>query len=159
MESIIAIIESEIRRPVILEGLSKDLSYSAIADKLGVERNTIQRDIRKMQYNKDLALKKAYNEREKYKKSKHKKYIKKIETRFQRMTGISLEEKMFKNMVHYYKKDIKRIMKSKNESAEISKLSSKIRKILVRNKIIKRGAGKYELTQIALKQFTEREDN
>ena len=155
--------EREIRRPIILEGISKDLSYSAIADQLGVTRYIVQKDIRTMQYNKDPELRKVYNEREEYKKNKHKKYVKKIETRFHRMTGISLEEKMFRNMIHFYKKEIGRVIGSENESLEIGNLSNKIRKIFIRNKIMKRGGSKYELTSktrsFYYKQLRKRGDN
>ena len=45
--------DRESRRFTILEGISKDLSYSDIATQLGVNRWTIHCDIRKMQHERD----------------------------------------------------------------------------------------------------------
>ena len=48
--------------------------------------------------------------------------------RFQRMTGITLEEKSFRNMIDYNKSALMKILKSEDQYAAIVKLPKSIRK-------------------------------
>jgi predicted DNA-binding protein YlxM (UPF0122 family) len=134
------------RRFTILEGISKDLSYSEIAAQLGVNKWIISSDIRKMQHERDLELRQMYQKKKELIKANKQMSAQKRDNRFYGMTGMTIDEKMFQNMIHFHKHELKKAMGSKNESKEISKLSSNVRKILKRNKIINRGCGKYEIT-------------
>jgi len=81
----------------------------------------------------------------------------KRDNRFYRMTGMTIDEKMFQNMIHFHKPELKKVMSSKDESNEISKLSRKVRTILQRNKIINHGWGKYEITPEARDFLTSKQ--
>ena len=139
------------RRPTILEGISKNLTYTEIAVQLGVKRWTVNSDIRKMQYNRDPELKQVYQKRDELTQANKQKSAQKQETRFIRMMGMSIDEKMFQNMISFYKPELKKVIGSKNESKALSKLSSNIRKTLKRNNIITQGWGNYDITPKARK--------
>ena len=143
--------ERAIRRPTILEGISKNLTYTEIAVQLGVKRWTVNSDIRKMQYNRDPELKQVYQKRDELTQANKQKSAQKQETRFIRMMGMSIDEKMFQNMISFYKPELKKVIGSKNESKALSKLSSNIRKTLKRNNIITQGWGNYDITPKARK--------
>ena len=143
--------ERESRRPTILKGISKNLTYTEIAEQLGVKRWTVNSDIRKMQYNRDPELKQVYQKRDELTKANKQRSAKKQETRFIRMMGMSIDEKMFQNMISFYKPELKKAIGSKNESKALSKLSSNIRKTLKRNNIITQGWGNYDITPKARK--------
>ncbi len=102
-----------------------------------------------MQYNRDPELKQMYLKREELNKANRKMFAKKQDARFLVMTGMTIDEKMFQNMISFYKPELKKVMNSNNESNAISKLSNKVRKTLKRNKIIINGRRKYEITQKA----------
>ena len=138
--------DRESRRFTILEGIGKDLSYSEIAAQLGVNKWIISSDIRKMQHERDLELRQMYQKKKELIKANKQMSAQKRDNRFYGMTGMTIDEKMFQNMIHFHKHELKKVMGSKNESKEISKLSRNVRKILQRNKIINRGCGKYEIT-------------
>jgi len=138
--------DRESRRFTILEGIGKDLSYSEIAAQLGVNKWIISSDIRKMQHERDLELRQMYQKKKELIEANKQMSAQKRDNRFYGMTGMTIDEKMFQNMIHFHKHELKKVMGSKNESKEISKLSRNVRKILQRNKIINRGCGKYEIT-------------
>jgi len=138
--------DRESRRFTILEGIGKDLSYSEIASQLGVNKWIISSDIRKMQHERDLELKQMYQKKKELIKANKQVSAQKRDNRFYGMTGMTIDEKMFQNMIHFHKHELKKVMGSKDESKEISKLSRNVRKILTRNKIINRGCGKYGIT-------------
>jgi len=138
--------DRESRRFTILEGIGKDLSYSEIAAQLGVNKWIIRSDIRKMQHERDLELRQMYQKKKELIKANKQMSIQKRDNRFYGMTGMTIDEKMFQNMIHFHKPELKKVMGSKNESKAISKLSRNVRKILQRNKIINRDCGKYEIT-------------
>ena len=138
--------ERESRRYTILEGISKDLSYSDIAAELGVNKWIITSDIRKMQHERDPELKQMYQKKKELIMAKKQMSAQKRDNRFYGMTGMTIDEKMFQNMINFHKPELKKVMGSKNESKAISKLSKNVRKTLQTNKIIIRGCGKYEIT-------------
>jgi hypothetical protein len=51
------------------------------------------------------------------------------------MTGMTFQEKNFKNMINYYKAELQVIYKSQDERVAISNLSKNVRKTLKRNDI------------------------
>ena len=154
----------ESRRFTILEGISKNLSNSEIAAQLGVNRWIINRDIRGMKYNRDPKLRQMYQKRKELIKANKQVSAQKRDNRFYGMTGMTIDEKMFQNMIDFHKPELEKVMGSKDESHEISKLSRNARKILKRNKIINYGWGYYEITPkarnfLTSKQFHVSENN
>ena len=99
-----------------------------------------------MKYDKDPELKKRYLERDEFINLNKNKQAKKIQSRFLRMTGLTIEEKMFQNMAFFYRSELKKILNSKDENKTICKLSNNIRKTLQRNNIITKGWGKLVIT-------------
>jgi len=99
-----------------------------------------------MKYDKDPELKKRYIERDELINLNKNKQAKKIQSRFLRMTGLTIEEKMFQNMAFFYRSELKKILNSKDENRAICKLPKNIRKTLQRNKIITKGWGKLVIT-------------
>jgi len=146
----------ESRRFTILEGIGKDLSHSQIASQLGVKKWIVSSDIRKMQHERDQDLRQMYQKREELINSKKNMIAQNQEKRFYRMAGMTIDEKMFQNMIYYHKLELKRVMVSKNENTEIRKLSRKVRKTLERNKIIKHGGGRYVLSRKAREFMTSK---
>lgn len=138
--------DRESRRFTILEGISKDLSNLEIASQLGVDKWIVSSDIRKMQHERDPELRQMYQKKKELIMAKKQMSAQKRDNRFYGMTGMTIDEKMFQNMIHFHKPELKKVMGSKNESKAISKLSRNVRKILQTNKIIIRDCGKYEIT-------------
>jgi len=62
------------------------------------------------------------------------------------MTGMTLKEKSFRNMIDFYKPSLKAIMKAKDQNAAIMKLPKSARGPLVRNGIITKGWHGREIT-------------
>ena len=149
--------DRESRRFTILEGISKDLSYLEIASQLGVNKWIVSSDIRKMQHERDPKLGQMYQKKKELIMAKKQMSAQKRDNRFYGMTGMTIDEKMFQNMIHFHKPELKKVMASKNESNEISKLSRNVRKILQRNEIINRGCGKYEITPKARDFLTSKQ--
>ena len=138
--------QRESRRFTILDGISKNKSHTEIALQLGVTKSIVGYDLRKMTYNRDSELKKSYLERDELINLNKNKKAKQLQSRFLRMTGITIDEKMFQNMVFFYRSELNKILNSKDENRAICKLSKNIRKTLQRNKIITKGWGKLVIT-------------
>ena len=99
-----------------------------------------------MKYDKDPELRKRYLERDEFINLNKGKRVKKLNSRFLRMTGLTIDEKMFQNMIFFYRSELKKILNSKDENRTICKLSKNIRKTLQRNEIITKGWGKLVIT-------------
>ena len=130
-------------------GVARSLTYSDIAEQLGVKRWIVSSDIRKMQKDKDIELVEMYQKRQELINSKKQVNAQRQDTKFIEMTGMSIDERMFENMIIFYKLELRKVLKAKDESEKISKLSRKVRRILERNNIITRDWGKYEITSKA----------
>lgn len=147
------------RRPIILKGISQDLKHSEIAAQLGVNRWVIMNDLRYMQYNGDSELKQAQEAQRQIRAKKRsitirdKTYIKHNE-RFLRMTGMTLQEKTFRNMIDFYKPELLKILKSNEQSAAIMNLPKNIRRTLMHNGIITDGRHHREIASDARKYLT-----
>jgi hypothetical protein len=74
--------------------------------------------------------------------------------RFRRMTGITLEEKSFRNMIDYNKSALMKIMKSEDQYAAIIKLPTSIRKTLKKNGIIPARCQDNEISERAQEYLT-----
>jgi hypothetical protein len=129
-------VEQEERREALLEGISQNLSFSELSAKLGVRRGTLIRDIRVMRWSNDPGLVEAkrlakvrVDEKKHLVSDGH-------EARFMQMTGMSIGDKTFENMVFFYRSEILSILNSSDSSAAIRKLPSGVRKTLIHNKIL-----------------------
>ena len=147
------------RRPNILKGISQDLKHSEIADQLGAYRGLIMSDIKLMRRNGDLGLKQAekaqvqVREKKVLLLKKEKKHFKQNE-RFLRMTGITLQQKSFSNMIDYNKRALLKILRSEDQNSAIMKLSKNIRKTMRRNGIITKRWKDNEITERAQEYLT-----
>jgi len=134
-------IAREKRRLIILKGLSQDLKHSDISAQLGANRWVIMSDIKFMRRTGDLGLEKAEATQVQVRKkkvllfTKEKRHFKQNE-RFLGMTGITLQEKSFRNMIDFNKHELLNILKSEDQHAAIIKLPKSIQKTLKRNGII-----------------------
>ena len=138
--------KQEKRRSTILEGLSRNLKTSDIASQLNVDEWVILNDIKKMKYHKDPELRQAYETANRRKREKKKFIATRDENTFQDITGMTLQEKSFRNMLHYYKPELLDILNSEDENLAIQKLSSSDKRCLRQNGIITPKLGKSELT-------------
>jgi hypothetical protein len=138
-------LERDKRRPVIIRGIHKDLRHSTIAKQLGVTKRIIMNDVQFMQHNKDLELEKALKSQEKIRENKQS--LASINNaKFEDMTGMSFQEKSFRNMIEYNKHELMKIINSKDQHAAIMKLPKSIRKSLINNGIITSGWKKSEIS-------------
>jgi hypothetical protein len=141
--------ERQERRPIILEGISQGLKHSEIATQLGVDRWLIKDDLKFMRKNGDPELKEARKAQEQFRVNKPS-VASKSNERFLSMTGITFQEKSFRNMVDFNKHELMKILNSKNQHAAIMSLPKSIRKTMKRNGIITGGWHKSEITIITL---------
>jgi len=110
-----------------------------------------------MKYDRDPKLRQMYQKREELIKVNRQLLAKIHEKRFYGMTGMTFNEKTFRNMINFHRPELEKVMDSKDESHEISKLSRNARKILKRNKIINYGGGYYEITPKARNFLTSKQ--
>lgn len=66
--------------------------------------------------------------------------------RFLRMTGMTLQEKSFRNMIDFNRHELMKILNSKDQNAAIMKLPKSVRKPLMHNGIITSGWHSREIT-------------
>ena len=149
----------EKRRHIILKGISQDLKHSVISDQLGANRWVIGSDIKFMRRNGDLGLKQAEKAQAQVREKKvllikEKQEHFKQNERFLSMTGITLQEKSFRNMIDYNKRELLKILKSKDQHAALIKLPTNIRKTLKRHGIITNKWHDNEITERAEEYLT-----
>jgi hypothetical protein len=158
LENVVARIK---RRPIILEGISRDFKHSEISARLGAARWVITSDIKFMRRNGDVGLKRAEKAQAQIREKKavilaEKKEHFKQNERFLDMTGITLREKSFRNMIDFNKHKLLKILKSEDQHAAIVKLSSSIRKTLRKHGIITQRWQDNEITERAQKYLTNK---
>ncbi len=147
------------RRLIILKGISQDLKHSEISAQLGANRWVIMSDIKFMQNNGDLGLEQAEKTQIQVREkkfilfTKEKEHFKQNE-RFLSMTGITLQEKSFRNMIDFNKHELLEILKSEDQNAAIFKLSTSIQKTLKKNGIITKRWQDNEITERAKEYLT-----
>jgi hypothetical protein len=129
------------RQTAIIEGISRNLKPSEIASRLSVGKWVVVKDIKKMRYQRNSELEKAYETAEERRKNKIKPIAVRAEKRFKEMTGMSLEEKTFINMLYFHKTDLLEILESKDENEAIQRLPSSTRRCLKKHEIITSGWG------------------
>ena len=142
------------RRSTILEGISRDLKQSDISKQLGTNRWVIMSDIRHMKKNGDVGFKQAeeaqalIREKKVTLLKKEMNHFKQNE-RFLNSTGITLQEKSFRNMVDFNRYELMKIMKSQDQHTEINKLPKNIQRTLKKNGVITKRRRDKEITERA----------
>jgi len=142
------------RRLIILKGISQDLKYSEISAQLGAYRGVMMSDMRFMRRNGDLGLIQAEKDQVEVREEKALLFTKEMNhfkqnERFLSMTGITLQEKSFRNMIDFNKYDLLKILRSEDQYAAIVKLPKSIRKTLKKNGIITKRWKDNEITELA----------
>ena len=140
-----------LRRPSILEGISHNLNYKEIADKLGVNQNDIYRDVNTKRNKKDPDLIEAQGMGQAEKQKEQILWSESIEEKFIKMTGKSIQEKSFENMVFHYKPELLIILESKDFETGIKKLSINTRRAMVKVGLLNKNNA--DITQKALDQL------
>jgi hypothetical protein len=126
----------EARRLVILEGIGQDLTNLEIATKMGVKIHMIKSDLRVMKYHRDSELKQAYTDKKIRAIASKQAIVNMRNDKFKRMTGMTFQKKNFENMVSYYRPELIKILRSKDENTAIMSLPKSVQRTLARNKII-----------------------
>jgi hypothetical protein len=128
--------EPKARHLAILKGIGQDFNILDIASRLGVNRFLIMSDLRYMRHKKASELKQAYEDRFACRLA-NKLSLKKISNeKIRLMIGMTIEEKNFENVVNFYRSELMKILKSKNEELAIKGLSKSVRKSFENNEII-----------------------
>ncbi len=116
-------------------------------------------DLRYMQYIGDSELKQAQKARDQIRAKKQsvitrdKIHVKHNE-RFLRMTGMTIQEKTFRNMIDFYKPELIKILKSGDQNAAIMNLPKSIRRTLIHNGVITHGRHHREIASDAREYLT-----
>ena len=125
----------EERRIVILRGIGQDLTSLEIAAKMDVKISIVKSDLKAMKYHRDPELKQAYTDKKMRALASKQALVNGRNERFKIMTGMTFQEKNFENMVTYYRPELIKILRSKDENAEIIGLPKSVQRTLTRNKI------------------------
>jgi hypothetical protein len=70
------------------------------------------------------------------------------------MTGMTFQEKTRNNMMFFYRPELRKILKSKNEENAIRELPNSVKKTMKRNGIISTGWKRLEITAYARAYLT-----
>lgn len=141
----------EARRETLLEGISRNLSYAEIAARLGVRRGDVLNDVKAMRRDRDPSLRDAQRARQTRADEEKQLVSQRLEERFHRMTGMTLHEKSFRNMVHFYKTEIMTVLRSDDREDAVRSLPKSTRRTLMNNGILTKR--KPEITQRARDQL------
>ena len=138
----------EHRKQEILDGISQNLSYKQIAYNIGIRHHELIRDINAMRRIKDPGLLDAQRVAETRVDEEKKSLSKMRDKKFYDMTGMTLVEKSFQNMVYFYKPELINILNSEDQVAAIRDLPTSVRKTLTKNNILTQ-RGDVEVTREA----------
>ena len=144
--------ELETRRQVLLEGISQNLNYTEIAIQLGVRRGDLLKDVKAMRQSRDPDLRDAQLVGQAKVDEEKRSTSKRREERFYNMTGMTLHEKSFQNMVYFYKPELMTILKSGDRETAIRDLPKSTRRTLMHNGILTK-RNRPEITQQARDQL------
>lgn len=128
--------EQETRRLDILEGIKNGLGNVKIAAGLGIPLWVVINDLKRMRHNRDPELVQAHVNAFDRARAMKLSVAELPNDRFYHMTGMSLTEKTFSNMMSFYRPEIMKILKSDVEGDAIRQLPSSVRRILKQNGII-----------------------
>jgi hypothetical protein len=138
----------EQRRQAILDGISQNRSYLEIAYQIGIRRRELIRDISAMRRTRDPGLLDAQRKAEDKIDEEKRSASKRRDKIFYEMTGMTLREKTFQNMVNFYKPELVRILNSGDQISAIRELPMSVRKTLTKNHILTKG-GNIQISQKA----------
>jgi hypothetical protein len=142
----------ENQRQVILDGISQNVGYTELASQMGISRRKVIREVKTLRRRRDPDLfeaqraAKARVDEEKLSASRRR------DERFFNMTGMTIHEKSYQNMVQFYKPEILSILESENQEAAVSEIPQRVRKILRKYDILT-GRGYPEISQRAQEQL------
>ncbi len=126
----------EERREAVLEGISRNMSAFELAKSLGVRRGAIVGDIKAMQRRSDPDLLEAQRIARARVEDERRLVSDRYEARFRRMTGMSIGDKTFQNMVFFYREELMRVLRSGDREAAIGALPRSVLRTLKHNEII-----------------------
>lgn len=157
-------VDAEKRRTLILDGIAQDQKYSDIAKEIGVSRWIVIKEVGKMRYNSDPGFRDAKNVQKKIRQEKvddlnSKKIHVQHNNQFLESTGITLEEKTFRNMVEFYKLELIKVIESPDQNSVINSFPKNVRKTMIRNKIVTDNWHIHQLTPKAIKYLSKIVDN
>ncbi|MFH2110220.1 MAG: hypothetical protein ABIJ47_03050 [Candidatus Bathyarchaeota archaeon] len=144
--------EPETRRQALLDGISQNLNYIEIAAQIGVRRGDLLKDVKAMRRSRDPELRDAQRIGQAKVNEEKQSASKRREERFYNMTGMTLHEKSFQNMVYFHKSELMTILKSGDHEAAIRNLPNSTRRTLMHNGILTK-RNKPEITQQARDQL------
>jgi hypothetical protein len=144
--------EHEVRRQTLLDGISQNINYTEIAAQLGVRRGDLLKDLKVMRLKRDPDLRDAQRTAQAKIHAEKQVVSTRREERFHGMTGMTLQEKTFQNMIHYYKRELMVIIRSKDQDAAIRDLPQSTRRTLMHNEIITK-RNRPQITQQARRQL------
>ncbi len=138
-------------REALLDGISRNLSYAEIAARLGVRRGVVLNDVKAMRRSRDPDLRDAQRNGQAKADDEKQLVSQRLEERFRSMTGMTLREKSFRNMVHFYKSELMTVLKSDDREDAVRSLPKSTRRTLMHNGILTKR--KPEVTQRARDQL------
>ena len=139
----------EERRLVILRGIGQDLTSLEIAAKMDVKISIVKSDLKAMKYNRDPELKQAIADKKIRALASKQALVTVRNERFKHMTGMTFQKKNFENMVNYYRPELIKILRSKDENAAIIGLPKSVQKTLTRNEITNGFAHRRQISSAA----------
>ncbi len=128
--------EQKTRRLDILEGINNGVGKVEIAAGLGVPVWVVIKDLKRMRHNRDSKLVQAYETASARIRAMKQAVADLPNDRFYSMTGMSLKEKTFNNMISFYRPEFIKILKSDVECDAIRDLTDSVRRTLKHNGII-----------------------
>ena len=142
----------EERRDAVLDGISQNLNYSELAESLGVRRGAIIGDVKAMRRRSDPGLLKAQRlAQAKVDEEKHS-VSDGHEAKFIEMTGMSIGDKTFQNMVYFYREELLGILRSSDSESAIGELPNSVRRTLKHNEILV-NRGRLKISKRALDEL------
>ncbi len=126
----------EAGREAILDGIRRNLSYAEIAARLGVRRGVVLNNVKAMRRSRDPDLRDAQRTGQARADDEKQPVSQRLEERFHGMTGMTLREKSFRNMVHFYRFELMTVLRSDDREDAIRSLPKSTRRTLKHNGIL-----------------------
>jgi hypothetical protein len=117
-------------RQVILDGISQNIGYTELASQFGVSRKEVIHVVKTLRLRRDNDLFEARRAARVRVGEEKQSASRRRDERFFKMAGMTIHEKSFQNMVHFYKPEILSILESENQEAAVSEIPQSVRKIL-----------------------------
>ena len=140
------------RRKAILDGIVMNYSYNEIAGRIGIRRRVLIRDINAMRRVRDPEFLEAEREAEAKVDAEKDARSQTFDDDFFELTGMTLREKTFQNMVSFYRPELIKVLGSDDQLAAIRKLPGSVRKTLMRNNILVK-QGSFRVSKNACEQL------